>query len=511
MLENLSLERIFNSITNWFTKDRKRILLITFIVGLLVHFELISKELLAYDGYWHYGTMLAKGWEISLGRFLIPFSDMFRGSVVVSILTTALSLIAIGFASIFLIETLKIKKTYLKIAISILMVVTPTISLTFMYAYTAFGYSLALLFSVLSVYFLNKAKNKKNIILSIICIVATLGFYQAYLCYITALFAITFILKIIEDKKVNFKEFFANILLIIIGMALYYLCLIVITKILNLSISDYSNGSIILSVETLKNIFSAIKNTYVTFYNFYFTDKVVNNIAWFRNIFYAILFVLIIINFAVIVINKKLFKSPSKVVSLIVIILTYPIFTCSIELIAQSRSINLLMASSLYLPIIILLKQNELLKESISNNILNIISFLLCGIIIWTYILSDNATYIATDLYNQQMYSVGNSIVEDIRKNDEIKEGMPIIITGKLKFSIHNDDLLKLTNFDVSDVNMWTWQIFLQDKLGLGWDICDFSDNFEIMNTEKFVQMPVYPVNGYIRVINGVAVVRLSY
>lgn len=61
MLENLSLERIFNSITNWFTKDRKRILLITFIVGLLVHFELISKELLAYDGYWHYGTMLAKG------------------------------------------------------------------------------------------------------------------------------------------------------------------------------------------------------------------------------------------------------------------------------------------------------------------------------------------------------------------------------------------------------------------------------------------------------------------
>ena len=159
MLENLSLERIFNSITNWFTKDRKRILLITFIVGLLVHFELISKELLAYDGYWHYGTMLAKGWEISLGRFLIPFSDMFRGSVVVSILTTALSLIAIGFASIFLIETLKIKKTYLKIAISILMVVTPTISLTFMYAYTAFGYSLALLFSVLSVYFLNKTKN----------------------------------------------------------------------------------------------------------------------------------------------------------------------------------------------------------------------------------------------------------------------------------------------------------------------------------------------------------------
>ena len=63
-------------------------------------------------------------------------------------------------------------------------------------------------------------------------------------------------------------------------------------------------------------------------------------------------------------------------------ILAFPIFTCSIELIAQSRSINLLMASSLYLPIIILLKQNELLKENFFTNILNIISFIVSIVII---------------------------------------------------------------------------------------------------------------------------------
>lgn len=511
MLHNISLEKFFNFIDNWFTKDRKRIFLITFIIGLIVHFELISKELLAYDGYWHYGSMLAKGWEISLGRFLIPFADIFRGSVVVSILTTTLSLIAIGFASIFLNETLKIRKTYLKIVISILLVVTPTISLTFMYAYTSFGYSLAMLFAVLSVYFLNKTKHKKNIILALICIVAALGFYQAYLSYITALFAITLIFKIIEDKKVIVKEFLINILIIVIGMIMYYICLIAITKILNLTISDYSNGNAILSIETFKNLFSSIQNTYTTFYNFYFTDQIVNNISWFRNILYAVMFILIMINFITITINNKIYKVPSKIITLIIMILAFPIFTCSIELIAQSRSINLLMASSLYLPIIILLKQNELLKENFFTNILNIISFIVSIVIIWTYILSNNATYVATDLYNKQMYSVGNNIVEKLKENDEIKEGMPVIIKGKLNFSIHNDELLKLTNFDVSDVNMWTWQIFLQDNLGIGWNICDFSDDKGITAEVEYEQMPVYPEEGSIKVINGIAVVKLSY
>lgn len=507
---NISIDNFFKLISKWFTKDRKRIFILAIVVGLLTHFELISKELLAEDGYWHYGSMLAKGWEISLGRFLIPFSDLFRGTIVVSILTTILSLITIGFSSIILNEILKIKKTYIKMAITILMVVTPTISLTFMYAYTAFGYSLALLFAILSVYFLNKEKNKRNILLSLACIIATLGFYQAYLCYITALFAITFILKIVEDKKINFKDFFTNIFIIAIGMILYYICLVIITNILNLNISDYSNGNNILSIEIFINLFTSIKNTYITFYNFYFTDEIITNLSWFRNILNAILFMFIILNFIVIIVENKIYKSVSKMIAIILMILLYPIFTCSIQLIAQSRSINLLMASSLYLPIILLLKQNELLKENVSNNILNILSFVICSIIVWTYILSNNATYVATDLYNKQMYSVGNSIVEEIREIEGTKKHTPVVITGKLEFSIQNNELLKLTNFDVSNISMWTWQVFLQDNLGLGWNIWEYSDSKGVTATEEYKQMPSFPDDGYVKIINDIIVVKLN-
>ncbi len=510
-MKSVSIDNILNYLKQWFTKERKTIFLITLLVGLFVHFELYAKELLAYDGYWHYGSFLAKGWEISLGRFLIPFSDLFRGTIVVSVLTTALSLICISLTTIFLTETLKIKKGYLKILVGILLAVTPTISLTFMYPYTAFGYSLAMLFSVLSVYFLNKEKNKKNVILSLLCIIATLAFYQAYLCFITALFVITYLFKLIEQEKVTIKEFLVDLCIIAIGMVLYYICFNVIVMLLNLSITDYSNGSSIFGLETFKNIWHSIQNTYITFYQFYFTDEILNNVAWYRHFLYGGMLILIMLNFIVIIIEKKQYQVKSKMIAFVLLIVTFPIFTCSIELIAQARTINLLMAASLYLPIIVLFKQNEILKQTGINNCLNMVSFLLSCILIWTYILANNATYVATDLYNQQMYSVGNNIVQKIKENNEITEDTPIVVAGKLEFSLQNDELLGLTNFDVSDVNIWTWQIFLQDRLGLGRNICDMEDASEITGSEEFFQMPIFPKEGSIKMINGTAVVKIGY
>ena len=108
------------------------------------------------------------------------------------------------------------------------------------------------------------------------------------------------------------------------------------------------------------------------------------------------------------------------------------------------------------------------------------------------------------------MYSVGNSIVEEIREINEGNKDMPIVITGKLNFSLQNDELLKMTNFDISNISMWTWQVFLQDNLGLGWNIWEYSDDRGVTSTEEYKQMPVFPNKGYIKLINNVIVVKLS-
>ena len=291
----------------------------------------------------------------------------------------------------------------------------------------------------------------------------------------------------------------------------YFVPAIIIIAILGLNITSYSSGNTIFSLETIKNILPSIQNTYITFIDFYFSNNILNNTGWYRHIFYAILFVLILLNFIVIIINRKIYKTPAKVIFLLLGILLFPIFACSIELIAQSRNINLLMATSLYLPIVVLIKQIELLQNSKFNNIIQILSYFISVLIIWTFILSNNATYIATKLYNDQMFAVGNRILERIENNDEITANTPIVVLGHLDFSIQNETLLELTNFDVSDINIWTWQIFLQDHLGIGRDICTMEDYSELMNSEDYINMPIYPNEGCIKLINGIAVVKLNY
>ncbi len=401
------IDNFLEKTNKWFNRDRKIVFFTTFIIGLMVHFTLYSHELLAYDGYWHYGSFLAKGWEISLGRFFIPFIDLLRGTVVSSALTSFISIAIVAFSNLILTDVLKVKKNYVKILMGILMVVTPTFSLTLMYAYTADSYTLALLFAVMSVYFLNKETNIKNTILSVICIILTLGFYQAYLCVIVTLLAIVFLINTCTEKELKFKDIIKKILLnivtLIVGIIIYYILFNIIVKILNLSITDYNGGNKVLSLETLKNLLPSIKNTYVTFYNFYFTNSIIESSKFtFRHIFNVILLLLIVINFITLIINNKIYKTPCKLIFMIIVILMFPIFTCIIEIIAQGKELNLLMATGLYLPIILLLKQIELVKL----DKINVLSILIILISIWTFILTDNATYVATNLFNKQMSAV---------------------------------------------------------------------------------------------------------
>ncbi len=401
------IDSFIEKITKWFNHDRKLIFFTTFILGLMVHFALYSKQLLAYDGYWHYGSFLAKGWEVSLGRFLIPFIDMLRGTVVSSSLTSIIAIATASFANLILVDILKVKKNYIKILMGLLLVVTPTFSLTLMYPYTADSYTFSLLFSVLSVYFLSKKVNAKNIILSLICIVLTLGFYQAYLGVILTLLAIIFLIDICTKKELEIKEIIKknvlNIVVLLVGVVIYYILFTIIVKILNLNITEYNGGNKVLSFETLKNLLPSIKNAYITFYNFNFTNSIIENTKFtFRHIFNMVMLSLIVINFIILIVNNKTYKTPLKLVFVAITLLMFPIFTCIIEIIVQERQIDLLMSSSLYLPIILLLKQIELVKF----DKLNVVSVLIVVISLWTFILTNNATYIATSLYNKQMSAV---------------------------------------------------------------------------------------------------------
>ncbi len=504
------IDRLLKRIQNWFTKDKRIVFLTTFIAGIFIHFQVITHDLVAFDGYWHYGSFLAKGWEITLGRFMIPFADLFRGTVVTSILTTTISIAILSLTTLFLCEVLKIKKTFLKVLVGLLLVSAPTFSLTLMYAYTADSYTWALFFSVLTIYFLNQSNNKGRIF-AMISIVITLGFYQSYLCVTATLFIICQILKLLQEKiepKVFFEQMIQDLITLLLGIILYYFVLTLIITLLHLDITSYSGGNQIASVETIKNILPSIKNTYLRFYEFFFTDNIVTNPTLLgKKIINGIVLLTILINFILLIIQDKNNRKPWKIVTLLVMIALYPVASCSIELIAQNRQMNLLMSESLYLIFTLLISEINLFKK---EKVFNDLSFILILLSIWTFTLSDNATYTARHLYNEQMYALGNRIVMKLSEDETLPSDLPIAVLGNLNFQVHNDQLLQLTNFDVSDVKIWTWQIFLEDHLGVGRTIYTGEEYNGIFDNTEYLEMNVFPKEGSIKMIDDTIIVKIS-
>ena len=109
------------------------------------------------------------------------------------------------------------------------------------------------------------------------------------------------------------------------------------------------------------------------------------------------------------------------------------------------------------------------------------------------------------------MTNVGNRVLASVERHEDYEEDLDILIVGKMDFDIHNDMLLKLTYFDVSDINMWTWQIFLEDHLGSKKKV-DLSNTYDdIVNNDEIYSMGIYPEDNSIKKIGNTMVVRIGH
>ncbi len=511
-----SVEDILRKIGKWFNKERRTIFLVTFIVGMLFHLAQYTNQLLVEDGYWHYGAFLSKGWEVSLGRFGLPFVDLLRGTVVSTVLSSTLSCIIMGFTAIFLAEILQLKKTYVKVLVSLLLVVTPTFAHTLMYSYTADSYMLSMFFAVLTVYFLEKKFSTKNILFAIVSLCISLSLYQAYLGVTITLLLFCFLIRILEDRNANLKENFKKLiesgLVVLAGAILYYVLLKVVLLVLHLNLNDYKGANSILSIDTLKNLIPSMKNMYQTFFDFYLSNNILRNNSFFhRNILNLGLFFLLFVNFILLVHQNKLWKKPSKIFTLILGVLLIPVATCIIELITQQQEMSLLMVMPLFLPFILLLKQIDLLREQKQNNLVALVGTIGILLLGWSYTLGNHATYEASKMYQAQMYSLGIEINQALSEKEEYQD-KPVLIVGHLAFSSDNEKLASMTNFDIQKSgSYYTYASFYRNDLTFDHEIIKKAETYsKLESSASFDNGAIFPEEGSIQIIDDIIVIRVG-
>ena len=119
-------------------KDYKFVIIVSILVGFVVHLPLFTKNILTGDVLLNTGYYSGYAWEVSLGRFGLYFLGVLKGFMVIPHLEIFLGIVLLILSMILIFELLDIKKKWIQILCCLLGVVFPVCSCTFYFIIVVF-------------------------------------------------------------------------------------------------------------------------------------------------------------------------------------------------------------------------------------------------------------------------------------------------------------------------------------------------------------------------------------
>ena len=514
---------------------KMKLFLLMLIVGGINHFALYANEITNPDGLTVGSFRVSYLWEVRVGRWGIYLIEKLRGFLVSPYVTTFLALIYMAISVLLILDILEIKKKSFQITVAILMIVSPAMAQTLSYYYCADIYLLACLLSCLAIWL---AKRGKVIpfILGIVCIAFSLGMYQAYIGVVAGLALFVLILDLLNGKKILdvIKRFLWFACTAAFGLILYYILANVFLKVRGQTFAEYSgaNASVLSGFAVWKESLYAM---YQNFYHFLFGNDVylLQNAYWHRNGIHAVIMILGIIALAVVILRRKYWKDILRLMLILVGICLIPFALELIRFITPERYIELLMSIPLYLIFPFMLKVVEMAVTGIDRNraqsslrglagvVLCLASIVMVNVMNWTYVLSDNATYLYMKTCRNQTLSIAERMLAKMDQLDGYKSDMPVLISGTVSEDNYplNSPLRQMSVGQMSE-----WGMFWKDYYGMkscwsalfgqyfGWNVtfCSDEDYERITQSQEYQEMGIFPDSDSVKIIDGIVVFKLT-
>lgn len=435
------------------------------------------------------------------GRFMTDiYYKMIHGGIITPVISFFLGGVFLILGSYYLIKVLRIKNNYQKILVYLLVISYPIFDFFYAYGPDFDLYCLAFLISTLSIYFLEK-KTKKNILISLILIIVTLGIYQAFLVVITGLLILKYILSYINELEINIKFLIEDIIIISLGMILYFITLKIILFICNTSLTSYRGADSISIIEIIKNIPNNIFQSYKEFFEIITKNSLLFNTDY-DFIIINISLLVFLISFLLIFIIKN--KKKDIFIFIAIIFLFVPSLY-SINFIVLDFYDYIMFGYLIYLLLIVCIIDKIKFKEII---IMIILVFCMLNVI------KINQYNLETKLLTDTSISISREIAVDLFEQNKYSKDSKVLIIGEMK----NNDNISMTEKKPFDIkNRFLFNAFPGFNSGLkvyqlietqGYNI-NYDSNIKY-DEKKFKEAPAYPKKGYIYEDEGNYIIKLG-
>lgn len=454
-------------------------------------------------------------YSTSQARWMIRFlNEIFGKNIVAPYLIVMLYCMMIGVATYIICYSLKISRPYSQILITAMTISFPVVLHHFAYFYMATAYSFSFLMVVVGTFLVRKRKIY-GFILGTLCYLLMMGSYQPYIGAISGLAIVLLVYDIlfIDNTLKSLTNFLFTAMTGIISCIINFPISKLMMNLFNVS-EDPRVGAFAVK-DIFENIGFSLKYSYVWFFSYF------NNDVLSRNRLYLVLFVIIGVLVVLSVIKTIKKKEFLRSVVLILSIAILPL-AMNIMLIAiPSNGMRDIMRYQyvLLFPLIFVL------HEYVGKNILNMLSeyaiILVISLLLVTNVISGISTAymykLSYDHYEQQLLMA----LDRVYQLDNYTENETTILTaGCPSIEFINYENSKIMRYAEKEGGPVFWynvhgmkssrEHFFKDFLGVmpGY----FSDNeyLEVVQSEEFAKMPVWPAKGSVEMINGIAVIKFA-
>ncbi len=513
----VSYEYLKNKLFN-IDKRYKVIFLSVFIWGLISHGMMLFNKFSFHDDI---ASLFGVGGTYTSGRWVLGvistaeqvLYDGFHYSL--PLFNGVISLILLGISLCVAVSILDIKNRLACVVLSGLWITFPSVAGLFGFMFTAPYYSLAVFMAVSAAYLICKYRKWYIFLTASLIMGCSMGIYQAYIPFFMTILLIYFIKNTYLEDEFLLKKFVQN--------TLYYISSVIVSVLVyfgankfflwhyKIELSEYANSYGIGKSSVMDYVFK-ISDSYRRFFIHNWNNEF-NMYSRTLSAVYYIITVIVIFYVAIMIYNT--IKS-GKILKAVVLFILNAVFPVSVNFIyVLSDSVHTLMVYSetltfLYLIWLIFNIKLEFSKITDIIRFAGIISIIFLSV---AYCRFDNALYVKAQFEQTRVINYCNTIVTQIKSVEGYSDKLPVVFINLEK----NKDLSvsDIDEFKPIDIHPYHGMKSLLNDYSIT-DFIEYWNGYkpiylkeeDFINLPEVKNMPSYPNDGSIKIINDAVVVK---
>lgn len=500
-----------------------------FAAGLAAHLYQFTNKLYNYDELAN--TPGGIGLSTEQGRWLLNWMgrfmrSVFGGSYSLPFFNGIFALLFLALSAGMVVSVFQVRNKLTAGLIGGLMTVFPAVVSMYFFMFLALYYAIGISFSVFAAWL--AVKYPKNIIANIAAVVmiaCSLGVYQAYFPDTVCILLIVVILKAafggVKEKK-EWKEFFLMIARFLVvmaaGVAVYFLINKAVLAVTHIQLTSYQGGDTMGKI-TIAQLISALKSCYTSFFDLGFSN--VMGISYNRTVrrLIKVVWILFAAGIGAYLVLKK--KEYLNKVIVLCGILVFPVAMFLIYVMAPNSYCYTLMAYSVVFFFVFFLLWLDACFRNLKlhapvKSITNWVSALLTAALVIVFVWYANGNYMALEYTKYHDFSYVQTLITKIRSVEDYSQDKPVIVVGtQINDSTNGMGSLIGDTFTVggkADTNLGYNSLLylMSDYLGFSPYYGTYEEIQNWMQREVVREMPSYPADGSIQVIDDTIIVKLS-